>query len=208
MLLTVVLVFGTIYAPSLPDWVILPAVVILLAITIVLTLVMLKKASPKATVVLDETGFYVQFDEQNFYTPVSFGIRRNELVNFYVNELNGAVSLCFKTTVKPEQFYLSAAGRSLEEKASFASLMEAFQKKVDESNHVAAVGKTAITSKTMYETWWARVLSVIVVIMLVAFTALKLFSDAATGVSWLRLVVLVFLSAPFLLKVYSGFKKK
>jgi hypothetical protein len=44
--------------------------------------------------------------------------------------------------------------------------------------------------------------------MLVAFTALKLFSDAATGVSWLRLVVLIFLSAPFLLKVYSGFKKK
>ena len=124
LLLSAVLVFGALFGPKLPDWTILPIVAVLLTITIALTLYLLKKASPKATVELDAEGFCVRFDERNFYTPDSFVIKMNELVNFYEDELSGNTSLSFKTSVKPAQFNLTPAGKSPEEATSFAALME------------------------------------------------------------------------------------
>lgn len=208
LLLSAVLILGTLYGPKLPEWTILPIVAVSLSITIAVTLYLLKKTSPKATVELDGEGFHVRFDEQNFYTPDSFEIKMSELVNYYAYELSGNTSLSFKTSVKPAQFNFTPAGKSTEEMASFDALMEVFQEKVDKNNQLEAGEKKVISTKSIYETWWARALFLGVVIMLVTFSFLKLVSDAASGVSWLRLLVLVFLSAPFLMKVYSGLKKK
>jgi len=209
--------------PNLPEWAIWTAITSMLVLAVGLTLYMVKRITPQAILTLHEDGFDVDFARKDFFTPNSFSIKINDVTNFFAEGKDDLYYLNFTTSVQPHKFNIEASSRSEEDLASFTELMGKVAQMIVDNNEKAegasTNGTTAnttgntqnthmIASVSMYESWWAKVISVFAIMIFVLMLVLMMFAPDKAPDSW-RLAPLVIFGVPFIYKVwYHNYLKK
>jgi len=219
LLIVPILVGTALYLPNLPDWFVMVEVCVFLSLAIVATIATVKKVSPVGVVTVNDDGFTVDFPKKSLFTPASFEIKINQVTNFYVEGGNGLYYMSFKTSVVPSGFNIEAVDKKEENMTPFLELMGVISGMVERNNKTfgstsddsatSGGSSAAITSVTMYEKPWAKILVVISVILLIAVVLMAIFKPGSDNASWWRVGAFLAFGLPFAWKVYyHNYRKK
>ncbi len=213
------ILFMAVKFPNLPDWVVGTTIAVMMILALALTIYMVKRISPQALLALHNDGFDVSFPTKDFFTPSPFSIKISEVTNFFAEGKDGLYYLSFKTSVRPFKFNIEARSKSDEDLASFTELMGKVAQMIIDNNEQAEGTSTTnatayvakahtITSVSMYESWWAKAISVFSLLVFVLILGMIAFAPDKAPDSW-RLTPLVIFGVPFIYKVwYHNYRKK
>lgn len=211
LLIVPVIIFGAIYGPPMPEWLLFLFIFALLGVALALTIKVIKNISPNVVVTVNDDGFDVDFPDKGRFARAPFKIKTRQIDNYYVEAANGLYYMSFKTSTAPSSFNLESRSRKDEDLTSFAELMVAINALVENRNaQIQTTEDTRpITSVTMYEKPWAKILVVISIIVGVGVLGMALFMPHADNMPWWRFSALLFFGVPFAYKVYyHNYKKK
>ncbi|MCW5908497.1 MAG: hypothetical protein KIS94_11610 [Chitinophagales bacterium] len=191
---------------TIPEWLVIVLIVAFLGAAIAATVFVVKRLTPLVQYSFDGDTHRVEVIEKAFYNVSSFSFTTNDIRNFWIDETNGRYYFTLSISQYPHKFSINAASKSDEDETQFAELMTAVTEIVNNRNSES--GETVIASTTMYETWWAKLLSVFAILVFIAALVLIAFFPDV-DFPWWRLLLLVGFGVPFVMKVYHyNYKKK
>ncbi|MBL7776690.1 MAG: hypothetical protein JNK66_00185 [Chitinophagales bacterium] len=190
---------------DLPDWLIIVAIVVMMVLMIVSVLLLVKKFQPRVEVRQEPDGFFFTFIDTGLVAPANFQLRISDLKNFWTDEAQGNLYFSVESTQKPHKFHISPVSKGENDLAEYYALVSVFEDAVNRQNE--SKDAPQITSTSMYETWWAKLLAIIFVLLMVAvFVVPVVFSEM--NIPWYRGVYIFAVGLPFVWQVYiKNFKK-
>ena len=214
-----VMLYGLLHWPGFPDWVIAIWICLNIGLAGVFTFYLVKKMLPKAVLTVSDDGFSVDFLDKNFFTPAPFEIKIHQVANFYVEGANGMYYMSFKTSTYPYSFNIEARSKKEEEINTFLELIGVISKMVEKNNYAQSkevlnnkvLGNDSgiITSVTMYEKPWAKVLIIFAALVFLGVLFMAILMPGADSVPWVRISALIAFGIPFAYKVYyHNYKKR
>lgn len=209
LMITPIMVALGLYFPQTPDWAVIAVIIACMAAAVLVVKFIVGKLSARALLTLQDDAFHVAFEEQNFYTPESFVVRKENIVNFSVNETNDKYYLSFTMKGKPANFNLEALSSNTEHTAAFAELTEVLSVLVGQHNEMDSEDTEPITSVSTYQRGWAKVLAILIVSVMLFIPFISVMDIGVKELPWWKQVTFYILALPFLVNFYvQNFKKK
>lgn len=194
------LVYVTTKYPAMPAWLLISLIVAAMAAMITLVLWLIKRVAPKVLVRVSKEGLQVEFITKGYLMPADFTISWNQLTNFWYDEYDGAWFMSFETNTRPTAFQLSPVSNNEGDVEVFAEALDDVIRRVDSFNKKAK----SIASKTIYDSWWAKGLTVLVVAGALAFPVVYWLNGGNLAeFPWGRYLLLLAFAVPFIYKVYN-----
>lgn len=188
-----------------PDWLIIIAIVVVIISALISVVVLVKKLSSEIVFHDEENGKYrVEFTKRGFFAPHSFDFELKDIGNFWTDLNQTGFYASFDLHKPPFSFQLCALTKNEEDQVAFINLMNEFQQAVNQFNVDEVTAETKelpIASVTMYETWWAKALSLIVILVVIGIVGVSVYTGQE--VPWYKFTLLIILGVPFIGKVYS-----
>ncbi|HLP50785.1 MAG TPA: hypothetical protein VK154_07870 [Chitinophagales bacterium] len=198
------LVYVTTKYPAMPAWLLISLIVAAMGAMIALVLWLIKRVAPKVLVRVSKEGLQVEFIIKGFLMPANFAINWNQLTNFWYDEYEGAWFMSFETNTRPAAFQLSPVSNNEGDVEIFAEALDDVIRRVDSFNKKAK----SITSKTIYDSWWAKGLTVLVVADALAFPVVYWLNGGNLGeFPWGRYILMLAFAVPFVYKVWEKMRK-
>lgn len=211
LLLVIPLVVVLIYFArnDVPDSIVVPTIIVFMLLFFAATWLTVRLFMFKAVIELKENGFGLQFEKRNFVTPPDVDLKMENITNFWVDESRGYRYMSFNTLVKPKVFNLSPASNSSDDIGRFEELVAIVSTMVEDYNNSDTGTPRTISERTMYETWWAKMLAVLLLAMMLMFPVLFFVLPGESSKPVGKYFILVVFGIPFLYKVYQhNFGKK
>ncbi len=180
-----------------------------LALCMWFVLRMVKRIQADAMLTFKADGFAIDFSDKSFFIPDSFEVKTKDIENYYLEGNSKGYFLNFKTFSSPGSFNIASKSNSEEDRIAFAEIVDTIAGMVEEHNRLHTDITQPISSVTMYERWWAKILSVFVIVVAVAMFFANFFLPEGREVEWWRFFPLIIFGVPFIYKVYFyNFKKR
>lgn len=209
LMITPIMVALGLYFPQTPDWAVIAMIIACMAAAVLVVKFIVGKLSAKGLLTLHDDGFQISFAEQNFYTPRPFNVQRENIVNFSVNETNDKYYLSFSVKGKPANFNIEALSGSKAHIADFTELTEVLSVMVGQHNEMDSEDTAPITSISMYQRGWAKVLAILIVSVMLFIPFISAMDIGVKELPWWKQVTFYILALPFLVNFYvQNFKKK
>lgn len=190
---------------DLPDWLIIVAIIVMMVLMIASVLLLVKKFQPRVEVRQEQEGFIFSFIDTGFVAPDNFQLRPSDLKNFWTDDAQGNLYFSVEAKQKPYKFHISPISKSEQDLEQYYALVSAFEDAVSRQNESKEFPQ--ITSTTIYETWWAKLLAVILVLLMLAVFVVPLVFNEI-NIPWYRVVYIFAVGLPFVWNVYvKNFKK-
>ena len=159
---------------------------------------LIKRTNPFADVVLEGETVKVTFEKSGILIPDNFQFNLKDVSNYWEQEDKGYAFLYLNKTGKPTHFFFRAG---LEKEVEYESFIKLKNEIVRGIEIVEQNENTVIGTKTMYEQWWAKILAVFILLVIIGFPIISL-QSGSENISWLKYGVLVFSGSVFIYNVY------
>jgi hypothetical protein len=190
--------------PNLPDWAVWLGIILFMGISIAGVLYLVRQLSIKVIYTIDGNQHHIKVVQPSVLSPSSFSFETQHIRNFATDTTDNGTYVSMHITTYPGRFNIDANSKSEEDINAFYELVGVIEQLVQESN---TIGEATITSKTMYETWWAKLLVVVSVLVLLVVVVLA-FVFPEKDLPWYKVSMLVAFLIPWAIKVYSHNRKK
>lgn len=189
---------------DLPDWAVWLAIVTFMAACISSVLYLVRQLSIKVVYTIEGSQHHIEIVQPSILSPSSFSFETQSIRNFATDTTDNGTYASLHITTYPGKFNIEANSKSEEDTNAFYELVGFIEQQVQERN---ATEGFAITSKTMYETWWAKLLVVVSVLVLLVVVVLA-FVFPEKDLPWYKVSMLAAFLIPWTIKVYSHNRKK
>ncbi len=199
--ITPLIVAGALYGPQMPEWLEYTIIYGLLIAGGLLTLAIVKRASPAAVMTLRDDGFSIDFKDKGLFARKSFSLQMSEVTGFSIEGNDRYEYMSFATNTRPSSFNVST-GEGIGDADAFDELIEKVTAMVGEQNSNGSERSIATTS--LYAKGFMKALAVVWLVIILAAAFNNLFRPMEEHIPLWRILFIAVIGIPFLWKVYQA----
>jgi len=201
--ITPLIVLGALYGPAMPEWLEYTIIYGLLIAGGLLTLAIVKRASPSALMTLRDDGFSIDFKDKGIFARKSFSLQMSQVTGFSIEGNERYEYMSFSTSTSPSSFNVSASDKGLDEIADFDELKEKVSDMVAAHNN-SPVESRPISTTSLYGKGFMKALAVVWLVIILAAAFNNLFRPMSEHIPLWRILAIAVIGIPLVWKVYMA----
>lgn len=152
-----------------------------------------KQLAPLVQYSVDGGVHRIAVIQKAFYHKPFFSFTTRKICNFSVNDMIEQYYFTLNIATFPYKFSIIAALKNEEDKQQFSELLKVVSVRASQRNSES--DKPVTSLKTMYESWWAKLLSIFAILMFFLLLDIIIFFPETNFPIW-QLLTLVILGVP------------